>query len=217
MSGMFASVALWIGLAGVGAGEHGYQAVKPQIFDSEKKVVPDIWVLEFIFRNPRYIMVDIPGKGRKLVWYMTYKVVNRSDKPRQFIPQFTLVTEKGDTYPDAILPRAEKAVLAREDPTATLYNSVTISSQPIPPTPEESLPQARYGVVFWEDVDMTAKQFTVYVTGLSNGYVTVKDPKTGEVVVRRKTLKMEFVKPGDIYNPTEKEIRFSGDPAWIYR
>jgi len=218
MSPTLASLVVGLGLAGVGGGEFGYKQVPPLVLDQEKKTAPDIWVLEFTFRKPRYIMAEIPGKGRKLVWYMTYRIVNRSEEERTFVPQFTLVTEDGTAYNDVILPRAEKAVIALEDPTMTLHNSVTIAGSPLAPTPKESVDNARNGVAFWEDVDMKSKRFSIYVTGLSNGYVKVTDKDdAAKVEMRRKTLRLDFEKLGDEFNPTAKEIRFVGEPAWIYR
>src|SRR5579859_6689306 len=43
-----------------------------------------IWVLDFRFKDPRLITVDIPGRGRKVVWYLWYQVVNNTDQPRTF-------------------------------------------------------------------------------------------------------------------------------------
>src|SRR5438105_3406328 len=53
----------------------------------------DIWVLDFRFKDPRLVTVDIPGvKGRKVVWYLWYQVINRTGKPQTFTPDFELVT-----------------------------------------------------------------------------------------------------------------------------
>lgn len=198
------------------ARDENFKSINPVIFQRESKEVPDIWALDFIFRDPRYIMVDVPGKGRKLIWYMTYKVVNRTGQPRVFLPSFELVTNNGKVYPDIIMPRAEKAVAMREDPTQPLLNSVDMT-KPIPPTPKDSAPVVRRGVVFWEDPDMSAKSFSVFVTGLSNGYHKIDDPAApGKEKLLRKTLKLEFSKLGDVHNPNEKEIRFL-DSSWIYR
>jgi hypothetical protein len=218
MASLATPIAMWVGLLGIGAGEEGYKNVKPVIYQKEVKEVPDIWALEFVFRNPRYILVDIPGKGRKLVWYMTYKVINRTGAPRVFMPSFELVTDKGQVYQDSILPRAELAVKMREDPTQPLFNPIQMASKPIDPTPKESAPIVRRGVVFWEDVDMSTKTFTIFVTGLSNGYHKVDDPNAkGKEKLLRKTLKLDFTKYGDVYNNHEKEIKFSGEPTWVYR
>lgn len=215
MTGFTSPLLLLVALCGAEGEEFNVKQVKTVVFDKEKKDVPDIWVLDFKFRHPRYIMAEIPGKGRQLVWYMTYSITNRGAEAHRFIPRFTLVTDKGQVYNDVIIPQAEKAIVLREDPTRPLMNSVTIS-QDVPPTGPEADPTTLHGVALFEGVDMSAKAFNIYVTGLSNGYVKVTDPKTNGEKMRRKTLELRFAKPGDVYNPHEKEIRFLGD-SWIYR
>ena len=54
-----------------------------------------IWVLDFSFKPLRIVTVDIPGKGRRQIHYLYYKVVNRTGKPRMFVPQFIMVNENG--------------------------------------------------------------------------------------------------------------------------
>ena len=54
-----------------------------------------IWVLDFAFKPLRIKTVDIPGVGRRQVHYLYYKVVNRTGKPRMFVPQFIMVNEAG--------------------------------------------------------------------------------------------------------------------------
>lgn len=212
-----ATLALSLALP-TGPKEFNFKSVQPQVFDRERNRVPDIWVLDFTYRKPRYIMVDIPGKGRKLIWYMTYRVMNRTGEERPFIPEFTLVDDEGNSYRDKVLPSAQRAVIAREDPTRSkgLLNSVTIS-KPIPATPEEGEPIVRYGVAFWEDVDLKTKSFDIFVTGLSNGYVRVDEPDAEETILRRKTLRLRFFKRGDQFQVSEKEIEHAEDPEWIYR
>src|SRR5207245_2641944 len=52
-----------------------------------------IWVLDFKFYDPRLITVDIPGRGRRLCWYMKYQVINnaKDGQPHTFYPSFELV------------------------------------------------------------------------------------------------------------------------------
>jgi len=94
-----------------------------------------IWVLEFRFKDPRLITVDIPGRGRKLCWYLWYQVINRYKEPHTFIPDFELVTlDKQTTHRDEVLPKVQDAIKAIEDSTGYLgiKNSVTIAGEPIP-------------------------------------------------------------------------------------
>src|SRR5439155_15883810 len=88
-----------------------------------------VWVLHFRFKDPRLITVDIPGRGRKLCWYMWYQVINYSKDPHTFIPDFELVTQDKDTvHRDQVLPTVQEAIRKIEDPTDYLKikNSVTI-------------------------------------------------------------------------------------------
>jgi hypothetical protein len=202
----------------LGDGPFNYNAVGVNPADGDQRV-PDIWTLKLNYRTPQYIMVDVPGKGRRLIWYMRYFIVNDTGKPRQVIPQFTIVTDKGDVFPDIVLPSAQRAVIQRTDPTNTLHNSVTISKDPVPATPREGRPIEIHGVAFWDGGEelMTAKSFDVFVTGLSNGYVKTEESAADDPKMLRKTLRLPFSKPGDKYNPDAKEIRITGSPAWIYR
>jgi hypothetical protein len=217
MSICFASVLLAFALTG--DGPFNFNEVAPNPTDGDQRV-PDIWTLSLNYRSPRFIMVEIPGKGRRLVWYMRYYIINNSGKPRQVIPKFTLVTDKGDVFDDIILPSAQRAVILREDPTKPLHNSVTIAKETIPVTPSEGAHIEVHGIAFWEGGEklMNAKSFEVFVTGLSNGYVKVEgDTNSTDTEMLRKTLRLPFTKPGDIFNPDAKEIRISGSPSWIYR
>jgi len=81
---------------------------KPQvnIQDTEK-----VWVLEFKFKDPRLITVNVPGRGKKVCWYLWYQVINKTGEPRFFIPEFELVTlDKHTVHKDQILPKAVEAI-----------------------------------------------------------------------------------------------------------
>ncbi len=190
--------------------------VQGQTTEAEVRIQKDIWTLEeFSFLPPRLINVDIPGRGRKLVWYMVYRVVNRSDKPRRFVPMFTLQTDTGRVYRDVVIPKARWVIQATEDPLTPLNDSVTISGL-LPPSREEGVEKAVYGVAMWLDVDPKTDAFSIYVRGLSNGFKIVEDPKSGKRIVLRKELELKFARPGDEFNPTSKEIRFL-EAQWVYR
>ncbi|GIW78992.1 MAG: hypothetical protein KatS3mg105_0799 [Gemmatales bacterium] len=182
---------------------------------------PDIWVLDFRFKDPRLITVDIPGRGRKVVWYLWYQVINRDPKrrPHLFIPDFELVThDRKGVYHDRVLPTAQRAIQRLEDPTGRLdiKNSVTIASEPIPPSPDidddNAFPRAVTGVATWDDVDPDANRYSIFVSGLSNGW-SEDDNK----VIRRKTLQLNFRRVGDRYNMRSSEIKFVPPAQWIYR
>jgi hypothetical protein len=235
MFSLSVAVGLWTA-SGLVAQDFGYNEIKPQVFAAEKERVNDLWVLDFKFRQPRFILTNIPGEGKKLVWYMVYRITNRTGAPREFVPRFELVTNPGSppagtvvdakanpsglysrVFKDELLQKAELQVQEREGRERTFYNSVTIG-KPLEPTPKEGAPIERYGVVFWKDIPMgETKRFNIYITGLSNGYRRLDDPKDKKKeVILRKTVELRFEKPGDDPNPEQREIRFEGSD-WIYR
>jgi hypothetical protein len=227
------AVVLPIGLTW--AGNPNEREVKPQanvqdqdsIFDKEGNYNPDskIWALEFKFKDPRMITVDIPGRGRKVCWYLWYQVINRTKEPRLFVPAFELVTNHHTVHHDQILPRVQEAIRKLEDPADYLKikNSVTISAEPIPVTKPDSTPRAVTGVAIWDDIDTDLKkpattQFSIYVSGLSNGWaMTDPIPPEKEPVVRRKTLELRFKRLGDRYYQDAREVQFIAPAQWIYR
>lgn len=180
----------------------------------------DIWVLDFTFKDPRMITVDVPGRGRRLIWYLWYQVANHSGQPRTFIPDFELVTlDQPGTYRDQVLPRVQEAIRRVEDPAGMLdiKNSVTIASEPIPPSPADGPARKVTGVATWDDTTREQRlqdttRFSIFVAGLSNGW-SIDDKDT----IRRKTLQLNFRRPGDRYYQDPRGIRFLPPAEWIYR
>lgn len=202
-----------------------------------------IWELEFAFKPLRMIEVDIPQPTgvmqRKLIWYMVYRVSNRglalsptesvdafghkaykvekvNFPTRRFFPHFVLESrEYQKSYLDRILPAAQIAIQARENPGTKLYNSVEMTRVQIPLS-DERIERGVWGVVTWEDVDPRIDFFSVYVRGLTNAfefsdppgaYQAGQPPGTGRVY-NYKTLQLNFWRPGDTVLEHEREIRY---------
>lgn len=200
-----------------------------------------VWALEFTFMPPRLIKVDVPGRGTRLCWYMKYRVVNKTGKPRTFIPQFDLKTNDTNlVYRDEILPSVEEAIRRVEDPTGYLNikNSVTIAAEPIPPSLPEAAARPVTGVAIWMDSNEVnpgddektkaekaklprlsdTNAFSIFVAGLSNGW-SLADPTPPETapVVRRKTLQLNFQRIGDNLTLKSEQIKYLPPAMWIYR
>lgn len=183
----------------------------------------DIWNLEFTFKPVRFITVELPdGEGNlqpRLVWYMVYRVRNVSDQPVNFVPYFVLESREAEAfYPDRLIPLAVPAIQQREDARRTLADSVAISG-PIPPAGADTEASV-WGVVTWTDVDPRTDHFSIYVSGLTNAY-RWQDTPEGTREFTRKTLKLNFWRPGDEFDEHETEIRMGGpdevDYRWVYR
>jgi hypothetical protein len=218
--------ALLVTLAGLTlAGNPNEREVKPQanVQDSDDISSPDskIWVLDFKFKDPRLIKVNVPGRGQKVCWYLWYQVINFTREPHTFIPDFELVTlDRGTVHHDQILPAVQDAISQIEDPTGQrqIKNSVTIAMEPIPVSRPNEAPRPVTGVAIWDDVDPDSNRYSIFVSGLSNGW-SVTDPVPPETkpVVRRKTLQLNFKRLGDRYQMKSEEIRFVPPAEWIYR
>jgi hypothetical protein len=202
------------------------RTVKPeanvQDADDIKSPTSKVWVLDFKFKDPRLIKVDVPGRGQKVCWYLWYQVINNTAEPRTFIPDFELVThDRRSVHHDQILPKVQEAVRQLEDPTNYLKikNSVTIAAEPIPPSRKDAEPRAVTGVAIWDDVDPDSNYYSIFISGLSNGWAVTDDPEKPGVksLVRRKTLQLNFKRPGDRYLQKSSEIQFVTPAQWIYR
>ena len=196
---------------------------------NERTVAPElnvfdkdgIYTMHFRFKNPRVITADVPGRGKKIVWYMWYQVINRTGEPRMFIPQFELVVLDGkngrSVHMDEVEPSVQKVIERIEDPTGRLKikNSVTIGHEPIPPSQPDSAPRAVTGVAIWTGVYDAApdmNSFSIFVSGLSDG---ITEDDNG--VIRRKTLQLNFRRIGDADRFDAGAVRFLDNPQWIYR
>lgn len=223
---LLATLLIFAGVRLAPAGNPNERIVKPEANaqDSDDIRSPNskIWMLDFKFKDPRLIKVRVPGRGDKVCWYMWYQVSNKTSQPHTFIPDFELVTHDRNTvHHDRILPHVQDAIRQLEDPTDYLKirNSVTMAAEPIPPSRKDADPHVVTGVAIWDDVDPDSSYYSIFVSGLSNGWAVTDDPdKPGEKsIVRRKTLQLNFRRLGDRYYQKSEEIRFVPPAQWIYR
>jgi hypothetical protein len=127
--------------------------------------------------------------------------------------------DKPGVYRDQLLPKVQDAIRQIEDPTGYLdiKNSITISRTPIPPAKPNAKPRAVHGVAIWDDINPDANRFSIYVTGLSNGWSLAEVPPDNKQIVRRKTLQLNFKRLGDRFYQHAGEIHFVQPAEWVYR
>lgn len=213
-----AAPVLWLAVA-PSAGQFNERDVKKQVSPQD---TDQFWVLDFRFKDPRLITVDVPGRGKKVVWYMWYQVINNTKEARTFIPDFELVTiDKHTVHHDQVIPKAEEAIKRIEDPTSYLdiKNSVTIAAHPIPVSKPDAAPRTVTGVAIWDDIfgkEPDTTRFSIFVSGLSNGYSKTDGKDGKEDVVRRKTLQLNFKRLSDRAH-LDTEVKFIPPSEWIYR
>ena len=176
-----------------------------------------IWVLDFTFKPVRIVTIEL-DKKRVQVYYMWYRVINRTGKPRNFVPEFNLVTASGKLHRDDPLPMAVPKVQTREGGEFPVLGMPMVVGS-VPPSTKLNIDDAVYGVAFWiVDKDLAkADAFKVYVRGLSDALQVVQPPGGGAAQTRYKTLRIDFVRFGDEHDLKESEIQLLDPPyEWTY-
>lgn len=194
-------------------------ALGPSWVTADSTILPKdregIWLLEFAYKPVRMVEIEVPGKGRRKIHYLYYRVVNRTGEARRFVPQFTLITDDGKRHESTEIPIAVQKIQHKEDPTRALLGAVTVIGE-IPPSTKADVDDAVYGAAIWDDVDYKTDTFQIFVRGLSDGYQD-KESADGQRFTRYKALRLDFTRPGDELNPHPSEIRLGEPPfEWVY-
>lgn len=178
---------------------------KPKVHDVPAPAKDASWTLDFRFKNPRIVTSQEPGRSGRPVCYLWYQVTNKTDGPRTFIPEFSLVVGKGPNHRDTILPKAFEAIRRTEDPTgqAGISDSITISRQPLISCKGKAALHASTGVATWEG-EPAAKEITILVAGLSSKVAVLRDG------IYRQTLQLQFRRQA-------KEFVFVPPATWVMR
>jgi hypothetical protein len=186
---------------------------------SERKLV---WYMVYRVRNTGQTLKPVEGKGG------VYTAEIGKGGPIRFLPKFVLESKDREAsgepihlaYLDRLIPAAVAAISQRETPGRKLLNTVEIAAQPIPVS-DGRIDRSVWGVVTWTDIEPRMDFFSVYVGGLSNAYQWQDTPAaykpgdppgTGRQFVR-KTLQLNFWRPGDELMQTERELRYGVPPG----
>ncbi|MGE3242418.1 MAG: hypothetical protein AB7I57_15190 [Pirellulales bacterium] len=176
-----------------------------------------VWYMVYAVRNTGEVMKPVEGKDGVFTTEMG------KGGPLRFVPSFVLeshdLTADGQpiekAYLDRILPAAIAQIRARETRGQTLLNSAEMAQQVLPPS-DGRTDNRVWGVATWTDVDPRIDFFSVYVGGLTNAYQwedpagafkAGDKPGTGREFAR-KTLQLNFWRPGDEHLQDEREVRF---------
>jgi hypothetical protein len=204
---------------------------------AERKLV---WYLVYRARNTGEVLKPVQGKDG------VYTAELNKDGPLHFLPHFVLASQdrlpSGEPtaieYLDRVIPAAVAAIAERERLGRPLLNSVQMAEQPIPAS-DERIDRGVWGVATWTDVEPRIDFFSVFVGGLTNAYRWEDAPgayRPGDAPgtgrhFARKTLQLNFWRPGDELFQNERELRYGvplhqadlyGVPPgvahrWIYR
>lgn len=152
-----------------------------------------------------------------LYWYATFTLVNRTGKDRRLAPRWELLDEQGRISAagqgvDSDVTRAILKML--NDPSLEEVSSILgeISQG------EEA---AKTGVVVFP-AGPESRRLSLMVSGLSTERSTIRDPKTGQPVLLRKTLRIDYQVPGERGKvqgelPLAEAETGQVNPGWIMR
>lgn len=206
---------------------------------------PDVWTLDFSFKPPRTIEVHIPGRGRRIVWYLWYQIANDTGQDRKISPQFRWVVitpGREGAYNDEVLPLVVEEIRKIEDPHGidTVHSSSSISQIAIPhvqqfdPTGKRiAFPEYVTGVATWivatpEEMRTLSKQ-PKYVHNylppdVGDFYIYVFglsngfvqiDGPDGKPITKSKALRLKFKRRGDEFRQHTDQIEYRGYD-WVY-
>lgn len=144
-------------------------------------------------------------------------------EPVRFIPHMVLEgQDRSDTgqevyraYLDQVIPAAVAAIARRETPGRPLLNSAEMAEQLLPLSNDRT-GRGVWGVATWQDIDPRIDFLSVFVSGLTNAYQWFDPPGAYQVGgpagqgrrFARKTLQLNFWRPGDQYLQNEREVRY---------
>lgn len=224
----------------------GFERTAPAtVLISEMTRQPDLWMMEVQYKPVRLVWIEVPnatgeGTTREQVWYLVWRAavrplatpdekdllaVNELDPlpgPRQFVPQLTLVTYDDpkteipvQILKDEILPGALAQIRQIE---RNQYKDMVSVVQNVPEAqPADAEDQNWiYGVTTWRGVDAKTDFFKVIFAGFTNGY-EVRKEVADTPQVWRKVFTQRFYRPGDQFDPLNREFQYSGQPEWSFQ
>jgi hypothetical protein len=157
----------------------------------EPSIVPVSWELNMRHGPLERLIMTVDGKQRTF-WYMRYTVINNSGRDVLFIPEFELQTDTGEVIEG--FKDVPKGVF--EKIKGMSNNEMLMSPTAILGKLLQGEDNAKDGVMIFTAPTTDARNYSVYVSGLSGETAEVKNPVTGQNSILQKTLVMDYNVPG---------------------
>ncbi|MFP4145725.1 MAG: hypothetical protein ACLFV3_11340 [Phycisphaeraceae bacterium] len=169
----------------------------------EPAVVSPSWNLDVTIDRPQTIAVRNTGTGElDWYWYMPYKVVNNTGQEQLFIPEITIATDTGkiintgDNVPASVFRKVRQH----------LGNDLLLSPIEIVGPLRQGEDFAKESVAIWPAFQEDVDEIRVFFSGLSGETQTIENPLTGEPVLMRRTLMIQYDMPGTPASPEDESI-----------
>ncbi|MGN6366778.1 MAG: hypothetical protein ACTHN5_00675 [Phycisphaerae bacterium] len=173
-----------VGAGSLSFSSHAFAAPEPSI-------VPISWELNFRHGPLQRLITSVDGKSQTF-WYMRYTVINNSNQDVLFTPDFQLSTDTGQVQP------------AFKDVPASVINQIKSlykNDQLLGPTEIlgkllQGEDNAKDGFIVFSNIDPNARDYQIFIAGLSGETAQVENPLTHQPAVLQKTLILDYVVPG---------------------
>jgi hypothetical protein len=168
----------------------------------EPAIVSPSWSLEIEVQAPEAISIEDVDGSIRWFWYIAYKVVNPTDEDLLFIPEITIANDRGEiiTAGQDVPPTVFPAIKQR------LGNPLLLSPVEVVGKLLQGDDFAREGVAIWPASSGDVDAFSVFIAGLNGETQNAMNPITGESVLVRRTLMLEYKSPGNFTRPQEQPI-----------
>jgi len=172
----------------------------------EPAIVSPSWSLDIQVQNPEAISIEDVDGSIRWFWYISYTVVNPTDQDLLFIPEITVANDRGSI------------LNAGEDVPPTVFQAIKKHlGNPLLLSPVEVVGKllqgedfAREGVAIWPASEGDVDAFSVFIAGLNGETQNIANPLTGESVLVRRTLMLDYKSPGNFTNPQDQPIVEAG-------
>jgi len=196
--------------------ERALEAGNPDNVDPTE-IKGENWTFDFTFENPQPVVVNAPGLGPQLYWYLVYTVTNRTKAEHHFVPAFTLYATNTSLQRAGVYPSVFEAI-KKQRKIRFLENAVQMIGRVLP-----GEDNARTGVAIFGPMPREAEHFTIFVEGLSGQYIERPNPQakpdsppSAKVLILRKTLTLTYKLPGDKWWLNQDPPIFA-KKAWTWR
>ena len=187
---------------------------------------------EFGHRNIWYLVYRVRNTGANLTYeevkedprftHLKSELKRNEDnysRTEKFVPRFTLKgwvqkdigVHEEVAYRDKISPRVLRKIQGVEDSRQRLLDTVEMMRTQLPVTKSANGAGA-WGVAIWENVDPSIDHVSVDVNGVTNAFRLDRDTE-GNITFRRKTLQLNFWRPGDGIAQHDDRIRYGIPPV----
>jgi len=166
------------------------------------------WELRFEVLNELRLVV----LGGQPYWFLTYLVTNRTNQDQTFVPSAILYTDQGEILADDAVPfEVNKELLD------LLRNPLLEDRNQIIGVLQQGRENAREGLLVFPAGDLIeTDRISIFIAGLSSETQVAINPATGEEVIVRKSLELQYNVPGEALQNPMTPIQFTGR-RWVMR